>query len=431
MAMAITSIVVLAFVIPLAVLVRSIAQDRAINRATTAAYSLSGPVSDMTDRKELARAVGQAEKDSEGVISLILPDENNTVIGTRPREVDPSALQLARDGQAFARNTDGGADVFVPVVVPDITDGTVRTTVIRVFVPSSALHKGVVAAWTTLGSLGVLLVGIAALVGDRMGRSITRPLREASEVAERLADGDLNARADTEGTPEVTAVATALNLLAERIGELLQAERESVADLSHKLRTPMTALRLATEQVGDDHDRAQLNVELDRLEESLTNVIRQARVPISHDVGADLVTAVRDRMAFWAVLGQAQGREVSVRLSAPTALVKASRHDLDAVIDALVGNVFHHTPSGKPCTVSVERVADGTRLVVDDAGPGLPSSDVAARGRRGPRSRGTGLGLDIARRVAQRSGGEIELGRSPQGGARVCVVLGRSSPKNP
>jgi signal transduction histidine kinase len=131
------------------------------------------------------------------------------------------------------------------------------------------------------------------------------------------------------------------------------------------------------------------------------------------------------------VLGAAQHRNIVVRLPATTVPVNASRQDLDSVIDAIVGNVFQHTPNGVACSVEVGALAGQARLVVDDAGPGLPGHDVTVRGRRGPRSRGTGLGLDIARRVAERSGGRILTDRSPLGGARVAVTIGAATSKLP
>jgi signal transduction histidine kinase len=425
MAVAITSIVVFAFVLPLGVLIRTVARDRAVNAAKTTAQSfVFTEALANVDPDSLQAAIADTEAHGQLSLTVYLPD--GTVVGSARHPLDATTLSYARSGNVFNRRAPGGIDVVVSVVEPKLT-----TSVVQVFVPDSELSRGVFRAWLILGSLAALLILVAAVVADRIARSITRPLRDAARVANELAGGDLGARAEPQGTDEVLALTHALNLLAERIGELLQAERDSVADLSHRLRTPVTALRLMAEQLGDPAERIRVTAELDRFEDALNSVIRQARAPITHDLGADLVAAVRDRMAFWSVLGAAQHRNIVVRLPATTVPVNASRQDLDSVIDAIVGNVFQHTPNGVACSVEVGALAGQARLVVDDAGPGLPGHDVTVRGRRGPRSRGTGLGLDIARRVAERSGGRILTDRSPLGGARVAVTIGAATSKLP
>jgi signal transduction histidine kinase len=429
MAVATTSIVVLAFIVPLAVLVHTVAEDRAVNRATTTAQSMAPALIAAGDPRDLARVVAAVDADTEGSISVRMPDGMS--IGATDHRISAEASQLVchpNAGRSLAQEVTGGVSVLVPVVSADAA-ATVTCTIIAVFVPGSVLHRGVVASWVVLGALGLMLIAVAALVGDRIGRSITSPLRDMSSVAASLAAGHLDARAEPSGTRDVQAVGHALNLLAERIGELLQQERDSVADLSHRLRTPLTSLRLAAERVTHADERSRVDTELDRLEDALNAVIGQARAPITRDVGADLVAAVRDRLAFWSVLGQAQGRTIESSLHVDTLAVPVSRADLDAVIDALMGNVFHHTPSGGACIVTVERAGTGARMTVDDAGPGMPDADMTTRGRRGPRSRGTGLGLDIVRRIAQRSTGDMHIHRGPLGGARVVVELGTGTSK--
>jgi signal transduction histidine kinase len=97
--------------------------------------------------------------------------------------------------------------------------------------------------------------------------------------------------------------------------------------------------------------------------------------------------------------------------------------DLVDALDALLDNVFAHTPDGTDFSVDLgPGAAGGARVEVADAGPGLPSGEFAERGRSGAGS--SGLGTDIARRVAVASGGGLELGRSAAGGASVVLVLG-------
>ena len=133
---------------------------------------------------------------------------------------------------------------------------------------------------------------------------------------------------------------------------------------------------------------------------------------------------VEDRVAFWRALAEDQGREVALALPAERVDVRASAADLEAALDALLGNVIAHTPEATRFHVSLEGAADGGGvLVVADEGPGF-ADGVAALGRGESLAGSTGLGLDIARRTAVASGGDIRLGRSAGGGAAVTMRLG-------
>ena len=123
--------------------------------------------------------------------------------------------------------------------------------VVRVEVPPEQLDRGVGRARTILVVLALVLFIGCVLVADLLARSLTRPLDAVGAAAERLARGDLDTRVEPEGTHETREIARAMNRLATRIGELLAAEREQVADLSHRLRTPITVLRLDVESLPD------------------------------------------------------------------------------------------------------------------------------------------------------------------------------------
>ena len=96
--------------------------------------------------------------------------------------------------------------------------------------------------------------------------------------------------------------------------------------------------------------------------------------------------------------------------------------DLEAAVDALIGNVFAHTPEGTPYSITCSSTVETVRLIVDDGGAGF-GPEALERGRSGGGS--TGLGLDIARRTAETSGGRFTVGESPLGGARVELELPR------
>jgi signal transduction histidine kinase len=411
MTLAITSMVVIAFVLPLAFLVRTIAADRATSRANADAQYVGQIIAG--NRAGVPALVAQADVSAPGRISVYYAD--GVVIGDRSRPPAADSLQLARRGRSFSRSTSSGVDVFLPVLEP-----AQKTAIVRVSVPRSELQRGVAAAWLALGGLAVVLVALAGLVADRMARSVTEPMNTLTEIARRLAAGDLDARSRVRGSAEVVEVSRALDMLAARIGDLLSAEREHAADLSHSLRTPLTALRLDAELLENKAEAKRITSAVDDLEDAVTNVIaatrREDRQPEQR--GTDLSEIVRERIAFWEVLARAQRRSLDLRLHPGALVVDARRHDLQQLVDVLLDNVLRHSPAGGAARVTTApRPHGGGRIVVEDTGPGF-----ATRTLR--KASGSGRGLEIARRVARNAGGAVTLGRSELGGARVEVELG-------
>jgi signal transduction histidine kinase len=224
----------------------------------------------------------------------------------------------------------------------------------------------------------------------------------------------------------VAAVAEAFNLLAGRVGELLAAERELVADLSHRLRTPLTVLRLEADALADADARERVCAAADELEAAVTALITEARRPIRSDVGvrADLAEITAQRVTFWSALAEDQGRSLRTALDAGPMLVAATGAELEAALDALLGNVFEHTPDGTAFAITLRTTDDRfAELTIDDAGPGVNA--VVERGRSGGQS--TGLGLDIAKRTAESAGGTLLVTRSELGGASISLTLPSSA----
>jgi signal transduction histidine kinase len=266
---------------------------------------------------------------------------------------------------------------------------------------------------------------VGLLVADRLARGLVRATIDLAGVSHRLARGDLAARADPDAPVEVGVVARALNALAVRISELLREERETVADLSHRVRTPLTALRLDAEALPHAGDAARIGAGVEAVQRAVTSVIDAARRRAADPVaGCDAAAVVAERVAFWAVLAEDTDRAVRTDVVPGPLPVAVGRPDLEALVDALLGNVFAHTPDGAAFAVRLTpRPGGGARLLVADAGPGLPpGTDVLRRGASGGGS--TGLGLDIARRTAEQAGGGLVLGRSATGGLAVTVDLG-------
>ncbi len=412
LALAITSMVALAFLVPLAVATRQIASDRAVSDARQQATSLVTVLGVDADPTLLTNAVASTTAGSAGRLAVHLP------------EVDPIGVSHIPAGQIAAAAANrrsvliaagDGLAYLQPTV---LTDG--RTVIVEVYVPDEDLRRGVWAAWFVLGGLAVVLVAGSVLVADRLGSRLVRATRELSGSARRLGGGDLSVRMEPVGPRELRDAAYAFNTMADDLRSLLDKERELAADLSHRLRTPLTALRLDAEAMPPGPIAERMRQACDLLDEELEAIIRGARLGLEgHErQTSDLVEVLADRLAFWSVLAEDQERPWEVVGGDVPVLLPLSRSELILVVDAMLGNVFSHTPDGVAFRVSVS--PDG--LLVDDAGPGIadPSSAVQ-RGFSGAGS--TGLGLDIVRRAAETLNGQLVITRSPLGGARVGFFL--------
>ena len=416
LAVATSSLVLVSFLVPLALVLRALAADRAVSTATVQAQWMA-PLAATLRAGGLRLAVDQVNAENKSTPVIVFLPGGGEVGAPVPRS---AAVQLAAKGRSFTSDAPGGIEVLV--AVQGLPGGT---AVIRTFVPDAELHHGVTRAWLLLGCVGLGLLVLSVAVADRLARSLVRPLRAVASASGQLATGDLSVRAELTGPPEVRRAAAGLNRLAVRIGELLAHERETVADLSHRLRTPLTALRIDAESLRSDAERVQLLGDLDALERTVDEIIREARRPTQEGSaeGCDARQVVAGRAAFWRPLAEDTDRAMTVELADGPIPVRASGEDLAACLDILLENVFAHTPEGAALAIRLShRAGGGAWLVVADDGPGFPHTGLAERGRSSDGS--TGLGLDIARRIAEASGGTLTIGQSASGGGSVTVGLG-------
>ena len=413
---AISSMVLIAFLVPLALVLRTSAADRAVSSATVRAQWMAPLVATLSGAS-LKAAVAQVNaEDKTQAITVFLP--GGPVLGHLAGR--SAGVQLASKGRSFSTPFQGGVEVLVAV------QGLARgTAVIRAFVPGAQLRAGVGRSWLLLGGVGLGLLLLSVAVADQLARSLVRTLRALARAADQLAAGNLGTRAQVAGPREMRQVSTGLNRLAARIGELLAHERETAADLSHRLRTPLTALRIDAESLQDHRERAQLLSDVDGLQRTVNEIIREARRPAVQGtrIVCDAAEVVAGRAAFWQPLADDQERQLGIKIAAGPVLVGVSRDDLAACADILLENVFSHTPEGTAFSVRVShRAGGGAWVVVSDGGSGFADPDAARRGRSSAGS--TGLGLDIARRIAEASGGTLTVGRSASGGGSVTAGFG-------
>lgn len=417
-ALAITTIVILAFLVPLAVLIADLSADRAMNAAEREAQTVARFAATIDGSPDSIAAL-QATLAASPDTSVVLSD--GVVIGAAmPVDIDLTAAQNL--GQAYRQPLNAGEAVVVPVL-----RGTGSPWVIVIAVPDAALTQGVASAWVVLGALGLGLVGLALVVADRMGRAVVDPINDLVEATHRLGKGELTVAVEPGGPSELAGVGAAFNTLTGRVSTLMDRERETAADISHRLRTPLTALRLDIEALGRSVDVTRLDRDVDELERVVSHVINEARRSVRDGGGvvADLSAIVAERVAYWGSLAIDQGRQWDLDIGPETCLVRGHAADIEAMLDALLGNIFAHTPAGTSYGVALaESAGDSVELIVADNGPGIVGPGLLERGASGAES--TGLGADIVRRTAEAAGGTAHWEAGHPSGTKVRIVLPRA-----
>jgi signal transduction histidine kinase len=175
--------------------------------------------------------------------------------------------------------------------------------------------------------------------------------------------------------------------------------------------------------MGHSVDVSRLQADVDELERVVSHVIREARRSVRDTEGviADLAGIVAERVDYWGSLAADQDRKWSLDVAPASCGVNGDRADFEAMLDALLGNVFAHTPAGTDYRVVLTVDDHSAELVVADDGPGIADSGLLERGASGGES--TGLGVDIVRRTAEAVGGEAHWSSGDPSGTRVRVVL--------
>jgi signal transduction histidine kinase len=323
--------------------------------------------------------------------------------------------------------------VTVPVVHEGQVIGAVRVSASRESVVDR-VHR----SWLRLAAIGLAVVAGAFVLAWILATTVSRPLSRLRNTARDLGEGDLDARAPTDGPAELAALGVSFNRMADALGSSMRAQRDFVANASHQLRTPLTGIKLRLEAIRAEggaagENAAKAEEELDRLEALVDDLLALAGAATPPPAGAtvDLSTVVEDAIERWqAPAGEAEKTVGAGRVE--QALVFADPGDLAHVVDNLIENALRYTPAGAKVTVEVETDDGRATLVVADDGPGIPAEDRARvferfyRGSNGRRlGPGTGLGLAIVAELVERWDGEVTLADGP--GTRVRVVF-RATP---
>jgi len=363
-----------------------------------------------------------------------------------------SRAALDRMVVAYARETPGKAQVLPASQAKTAThwgDGALEVTepakdngrtvgAVRITYPTSDLTRRLWQIWGFRAILAVGVLAVAAAIGAVVARRLTRPLRQLNDMASKFSDGDLTARSPVEGPQETQTLARTLNQAGERLDTLIASQRIFVADASHQLRTPLTALRLSLDNIADgvDDEFVQEDVEqataevvrMSRLVNGLL-VLARAEAKVTAAEPLSLSDIVRERLSVWRPAADERGVTIALGGSDVDGrpLVLTSPGHLDQVLDNVLSNALEVSPDGGTITVRIEPRADEVVLSVADEGPGMSDAEKSRafdrfwRGQGLTGRSGSGLGLAVVKQLVTDDGGTAALQDVPGGG--LCVEI--------
>ena len=410
-------------------------KGQAAAQAQLVAASASGRMGDAGELRNLAR---KAAEDLGG--RVIVVDGSGRLVadsaGLTGFYGDRPEIRTALDGRISQgrRFSETLGESLLYTAVP-VVEGENRVGAVRVTQNVEAIDRRV--RRDVLGLIGIGLIALVLGLGFAwiLAGTLARPLQRLASAARRVEAGDLQARAEPEGSTEHREVAHAFNDMTERLRQVLEAQRQFVANASHQLRTPLTGLRLRLEsaalkagpELGAELEAAEQEVQrLARLLTTLLTLAREGDRPPARAT-VSLAAAVEAAEERWGDRARSSGHELAT-VSRDDAVARASEEDIAIVLDNLIENALNYSPGG---TVTVEcgRERDEVFVAVSDEGPGLEPGeeervfDRFARGSGGRGAPGTGLGLALVATLARRWGGSARIANRPEGGARAEVRL--------
>lgn len=360
---------------------------------TTASPLLAHEVRRGEDEAELREMLGEQDLD---------PAE--LVVFRRPVEADwPSRQRIARrfhhaDGERMPR------EVLIAAMRPH---GSPTWLVTRVFVPPAERMLLVTLFAQTLFIYGVLVGAMWLLL-----RRITRPLAALTARLERFAETrDSDGQLVPEGPDDVARLIAAHNTMEDRIALLLDEKDVMLGAIGHDLKTPLAALRVRIESVDDETERARMAMTIEDITRTLDDILSLARVgrPSDPKERTELSALLLSVVEEYEDMGEPVELGETTRIALPLRATWIRR-----ALRNLIGNALRY---GKRAHVSIAREGGVAVIRIADEGPGIPEDQIArmlepfTRGdpSRNSETGGAGLGLTLARAIAEQHGGTLAL----------------------
>jgi signal transduction histidine kinase len=347
---------------------------------------------------------------NDGTHLAVYVDRGLRILGTGPEGGDP-AVYAALHGEISNKDLNGELVVAVPVTHDTDVIGAVRAAS-----PIADVYQQVALVWLAMFGLGGLAIGMVWLVARRQARRLARPLEELSAAARRLGQGDFSVRTTPAAIPEIDSVGAALNSTAGRLDDMLARERSFSADASHQLRTPLTGLRLRLEAAlaHPDQDLRHAITDgiaaADRLEQTIEELLALARdTRSSNATPLDLPVLLDEIEAGWHDRLAAQDRALHVAVDPLAPVSLASTAAVRQVLTVLLDNAATH--GAGTVSVAVRNAADALAIDVSDEGTGITAAEPELFTRRSRLADGHGIGLALARSLAEAEGGRLRLTR--------------------
>ncbi|EMF53123.1 MULTISPECIES: HAMP domain-containing sensor histidine kinase [Streptomyces] len=410
------------------------------------------------EAKTMARLLGVGDTASCEALAQLAgayPADEEKVEVTATDRCAPERLQEPTADAALARalehgrsTVDWGSDFIwgdnLVVTVPAFerspegrTDTEKVVGAVRIMFSTDHLTYRLWTIWGFRAALAVVVLLAAAIIGVYAARRLTAPLRQLNEMASKMSDGDLTARSPVTGPQETQTLARTLNQAGERLDTLIASQRIFVADASHQLRTPLTALRLSLDNIADGtddefvrEDVEQATAEVVRMSRLVNGllVLARAEAKVTAAEPLSLREVIRERLDVWRPAADERGVTITLRGSADgRPLVLASPGHLDQVLDNVLSNALEVSPDGATITVLVESRGDEVVLSVLDEGPGMSDAEKSRafdrfwRGQGLTGRGGSGLGLAVVKQLVTDDNGTVALKNAPGGG--LCVAL--------
>ena len=436
--LALTAAVLVGAVVPLALQAVAHERDSFVNAAEATARSVAviaeDKLGDHAADPALEAAVHSAARQDDELLVLnrhgvvaqhLYPHDNWRQVAAAEYTSGDPATQLTRDR--------------VIVVEPiDNDDGTQIGTIVLER-PTTTLNQNIADLWLYIALLSGAAMAAAALIAVYFARWVGKPLARLDTAARRIANGDLASRAGTgSGPPEVRRMAATFNMMAGRLETLVHGHRAMLADASHQLRTPLTALRLRLDLLAADSapaaadELAGAQEEIARLSRLVDGLIATARAESATEqlVNVDVVAAVAERVWAWQPVADGHGVKLVVEPAgisddgkdSSRPFVALGAGHLEQILDNLLDNAIDAIgDDGGSVRVSVANSGVSTTLTVADDGPGMTAQERSRAFLRftSGNPSGTGLGLAIVHRLVTANGGTIKLADTPGGGLTV------------